>query len=204
MLDIDPRHSALVLIDLQQGILGFGRAPHTAASVVANAAALAQRFHALDAPVVRVKVGWSRGFPDMLKQPTDEPAPLPPGDLPANWLDDPAGLPTQPGDIQILKRQWNAFYGTELDLQLRRRGITTLVIGGIVTGIGVESTTRAGWEQGYAMVIAEDVCAAPLEEAHRLSMRFIMPRLGRVRSTSQILEALSAANSGRLGAPAAA
>jgi len=192
-LDLDPRHSALVLIDLQQGILGFGRAPRGADTVLSNAAMLAQRFRTLGAPVVRVKVGWSPGFPDLLKQPTDEPAPLPPGGLPPHWFDDPAELPSQPGDIHILKRQWNAFYGTELDLQLRRRGIMTLVLGGIVTGIGVESTARAGWEQGYALVIAEDLCAAPLEEPHRLSMKYIMPRLGRVRSTSQILEALPAA-----------
>jgi nicotinamidase-related amidase len=190
MLELDARRCALVLIDLQQGILGFGRAPHDASTVLTHSAVLARRFRALGAPVLRVKVGWAADFADLLKQPTDEPAPLPPGGLPANWLDDPAELPMQPGDIAILKRQWNAFYGTELDLQLRRRGITTLVLGGIVTSIGVESTARAAWEQGYALVLAEDACAAPAEEPHRFSMRHIMPRLGRVRSTAQILEAL--------------
>lgn len=190
MLDIDLHRSALVLIDLQQGILGFGKAPHDAAAVLAHASLLVERFRALKAPIVRVKVGWHDGHPDLLTQPTDQPAPLPSGGLPANWWADPEGLPTLPGDIAITKRQWNAFHGTELDLQLRRRGIGTLVLGGIVTGIGVEGTARAAWELGYTLVIAEDVCAAPLGEAHRASMQFIMPRLGRVRSTAQILDAL--------------
>ena len=189
---LDPARTALVLIDLQQGIVGFGRAPHDSATVLANAAALAERFHASNALVVRVKVGWHAGFPDLLTQTTDQPAPLPPGGLPAHWWDDPEGLPSAPGDLQIVKRQWNAFHGTELDLQLRRRGITTLVLGGIVTHIGVEGTARAAWELGYQLVIAEDVCSAPLAEPHRASMQYVMPRLGHVRRTAQLLEAPSA------------
>jgi nicotinamidase-related amidase len=186
---LDPARTALVLVDLQQGIVGFGRAPHDGATVLANAAALAERFHAQNALVVRVKVGWHADFPDLLKQETDQPAPLPPGALPAHWWDDPEGLPSAPGDLKIVKRQWNAFHGTELDLQLRRRGITTLVLGGIVTHIGVEGTARAAWELGYQLVIAEDACSAPLAEPHRASMQYVMPRLGRVRSTAQLLEA---------------
>ena len=186
---LDPARTALVLVDLQQGIVGFGRAPHDGATVLANAAALAERFRASNALVVRVKVGWHADFPDLLKQETDQPAPLPPGALPAHWWDDPEGLPSAPGDLQIVKRQWNAFHGTELDLQLRRRGITTLVLGGIVTHIGVEGTARAAWELGYQLVIAEDACSAPLAEPHRASMQYVMPRLGRVRSTAQLLEA---------------
>jgi nicotinamidase-related amidase len=186
---LDPARTALVLIDLQQGITGFGRAPHDSATVLANAAALADRFHAMNALVVRVKVGWHAGFPELLTQTTDQPAPLPPGGLPAHWWDDPASLPSEAGDLQIVKRQWNAFHGTELDLQLRRRGIATLVLGGIVTHIGVEGTARAAWELGYQLVIAEDACSAPLAEPHRASMQYVMPRLGRVRSTAQLLEA---------------
>jgi nicotinamidase-related amidase len=185
---LDPVRTALVLIDLQQGIVGFGRAPHDSATVLANAAALADRFHALNALVVRVKVGWHADFPDLLTQTTDQPAPLPPGGLPAHWWNDPESLARAPGDLQIVKRQWNAFHGTELDLQLRRRGITTLVLGGIVTHIGVEGTARAAWELGYQLLIAEDACSAALAEPHRASMQYVMPRLGHVRSTAQILE----------------
>jgi nicotinamidase-related amidase len=136
--------------------------------------------------VVRVKVGWAPGFPDLPRQSTDQAAPIPPGGLPEDWWNDPADLPTAAQDLLIVKRQWNAFYGTELDLQLRRRGITTLVLGGIVTHIGVEGTARAAWERGYQLLIAEDACSAPLEEPHRMSMKYVMPRLGHVRSTQEI------------------
>jgi len=186
-IPLDPARTALVLIDLQQGITDFGRAPHDSATVLANAVSLADRFHALNALVVRVKVGWHAGFPELLTQTTDQPAPLPPGGLPAHWWDDPAALPSAPGDLQIVKRQWNAFHGTELDLQLRRRGIATLVLGGIVTHIGVEGTARAAWELGYQLLIAEDACSAPLAEPHLASMQYVMPRLGHVRRTAQIL-----------------
>lgn len=187
---LDPRKTALVLIDLQKGILGFAKAPYDSAQVLAAAGALAQRFRALGAAVVLVRVGWSAGHADYPAQPVDQPAPLPPGGLPADWLDFPAELPPSPGDILIVKRQWSAFYGTELDLQLRRRGIETIVLGGVVTGIGVESTARAAWEHGYAVVLAEDACSAPNGDHHRFSMATIMPRIARVRPTAAVLAAL--------------
>ncbi len=184
---LNPTQTALVLIDLQQGILGFGCEPHAATDVVQRAAALAARFREHGALVVRVKVGWSGGFPELLRQTTDQPAPMPPGGLPANWWDDPAGLPAQPDDVSIVKRQWNAFHGTELDLQLRRRGITTLVLGGIVSHIGVDGTARAAWERGYQLWIAEDLCSAPLAEPHQSSFKFVMPRLGHVRPSTDVV-----------------
>ena len=99
--------------------------------------------------------------------------------------------PEARSDILITKRQWGAFYGTELDLQLRRRGITQIVLGGISTNIGVESTARAAWEHGYAVVFAEDAMSAQNAEQHRFAVETIFPRLGRVRSTAQVLDALS-------------
>jgi len=110
--------------------------------------------------------------------------------LPADWLEFPAELAVADGDIKIIKRQWGAFYGTDLDLQLRRRGIKTIVLGGISTNIGVESTARAAWEHGYALVLAEDAMSGQSPEAHHFSVETIMPRLGLVRQTSEILAAL--------------
>ena len=141
--NLDPRTTALVLIDLQEGILGFGKAPRPGAAVLATAATLAKRFREVNAPVVLVRVGWSADFGDALKQPVDQPLALPAGGLPSNWWDFPAELAVEERDIKITKRQWSAFYGTELDLLLRRRGIETIVLGGISTNIGVESTGRA-------------------------------------------------------------
>ncbi|AHY07819.1 hydrolase [Serratia plymuthica] len=190
MLKLDAQTTALVLIDLQNGILPYAGGPHSAESVVAHGAQLAARVRSLGAPVILVRVGWSDTFADALKQPVDRPTPSPAGGLPANWWEFPESLAVSDGDILVTKRQWGAFYGTELDLQLRRRGIKTLVLGGIATNIGVESTARAGWEHGYELVIAEDLCSAQNTEMHRFAFDNIFPRLARVRSTGEILAAL--------------
>ena len=187
-LKLDPATTALVLIDLQQGILAYAKAPYDAAAVLANAAPLAAAFRAVKSPVVLVKVGFSADGGDVLKATVD--APNPPGAPPANWLADTPELPPQPGDIHILKRQWGAFHGTELDLQLRRRGIRTIVLAGIATAIGVESTARFAWELGYDIVFAEDATSGPDAATHANSFEKVFPRLGRVRKTADVLAAL--------------
>jgi nicotinamidase-related amidase len=188
LLNLDPATTALVLIDLQQGILPYAKAPRDASAVLASAVPLVAVFRQVKSPVVRVKVGWSADGGDALKATVD--APNPPGSLPADWLADPAELPTQPGDIAIVKRQWGAFHGTELDLQLRRRGIRTIVLAGIATSIGVESTARFAWELGYDIVFAEDATSGPDAAMHANSFEKVFPRLGRVRTTADVLAAL--------------
>jgi nicotinamidase-related amidase len=191
MEQIDPSSTALVLLDLQKGIFPVAGGPHSAVEVVRNAATLAKRFRELRATVVLVRIGWSEGFPDLLRQPVDRAPPLPgPGPLPPDWMEQPDELAVAATDIQITKRQWGAFYGTELELQLRRRGIATLVLGGISTNIGVESTARTAWELGYALVLAEDAMSGQSPENHEFSVKNILCRLGRVRRTAEILAAL--------------
>ena len=82
--------------------------------------------------------------------------------------------PPAPTDLVITKRQWGAFHGTELDLQLRRRGIRCIVLGGIATNIGVESTARAALELGYELVIAEDMCGGRRGDA-RVRLQVHLP-----------------------------
>jgi nicotinamidase-related amidase len=95
------------------------------------------------------------------------------------------------GDIHIIKRQWGAFYGTELELQLRRRGVSRIVLGGISTNIGVESTARNAFELGFNQVLVEDAMSSSNADHHRFAVENIFPRLGRVRSTEQVLQALA-------------
>ena len=132
--------------------------------------------------VVLVHVGFSADWGDALKSPIDQPMPFS-GQRPPDWADLLPELGEQPGDVVILKRQWGAFYGPELELQLRRRGIGTIVLGGIATEFGVESTARDGWERGFAMVLAG-------RGGHEATVKNIFPRLGRVRKTDEILAAL--------------
>ena len=81
-------------------------------------------------------------------------------------------------------------FGTELDLQLRRRGFDTIVLTGVATNFGVEQTAREAWQLGYSVVVAEDATSSISEAAHRFAVETILPRVSRVRSTETILAAL--------------
>ncbi len=140
---IDPSKTALVLIDLQKGIVPMPVAPHTGASVVANAVKLARRFREAKAPVVLVRVTFAPDFSDAVK--TEVDSPMTRREFPAGWDEIVPELGPEPGDIVVTKRNWGAFYGTDLELQLRRRGVTTIVLGGIATkhGRGIDRAPRA-------------------------------------------------------------
>ncbi len=185
MADFDPATTALVLIDLQAGIVGMTLAPRSGGDVAAMGQSLAARFRAVGAPVVLVRVAWAADYADAPGGAVDQAGPRPPGGLPAAWSTLVDGL-AQPTDILVTKRQWGAFTGTELDLQLRRRGIRTVLIGGIATNFGVESTVRHAWELGYDVVVVEDACATVSAELHEMAIRFIFPRIARVVASNAV------------------
>jgi nicotinamidase-related amidase len=185
---IDPATSALVLIDLQVGIVAMNVAPHSSSEVVAHARQLAARFRAAHSTVVLVNVANLPDGRDALAPTIDNPPPA--GKRPDNWAQFVSELDRQPGDLVITKRQWGAFYGTELDLQLRRRGVRTIVLAGISTNVGVESTARDAFERGYDQVFVEDAMASPSAEAHAATVKFTFPRIGRIRTTEAVLAAI--------------
>src|SRR6201998_2516872 len=185
MLELDPKTTALVLIDLQKGIRGHELKPYPADRVTKAGSALADTFREAGAPVVLVNVGFAKDFKDALRQPVDRPFAAPPGGFPENFSELIDGL-AKPGDILVTKRQWGAFHGTELDLQLRRRGIQTIVLGGVATNMGVESTARQAWEHGYAVVLAEAAPTSLSAEMHAFAFEHVFPRLGRVAKADEI------------------
>ena len=109
---------------------------------------------------------------------------------PPDWAELREEIGTGPTDIMITKRQWDAFYGTELDLQLRRRRMSGIVLAGISTSIGVESTARHARELNYEIAIARDAVTDCVKEAHENSLTRIFPRLGRLDSTDAIIAAV--------------
>lgn len=183
---LDPR-TALVLIDLQKGITGMPTL-ESGDVIVQRAATLARAFRERELPVVRVRVAFSPDGGDMLRSRVDAPPPA--ASRGPDWADLREEIGSGPHDIIITKRQWDAFYGTELDLQLRRRKITGIVLAGISTSIGVESTARHGRELGYEIAIARDAVTDTVREAHENSLTRIFPRLGQVDSAAAIIAAL--------------
>ena len=166
-LELDKSTTALVVIDLQKGIAGRPTQPHSVQDVVKNAAKLVQIFRKNNMPVFLVHVvhvpDWSEFVPEI--------APV-------------------PSDVVITKKQWGAFYGTELELQLRRRGMETIVLCGISTEYGVESTARFAYELGFRQVFAEDAMTSGSADAHHAAVNFIFKRMGRVRTTREIITAI--------------
>jgi nicotinamidase-related amidase len=185
---IDPTTSALVLIDLQRGIVGMETAPLPASAVVAAATELASAFRARGALVVLVRVDPGPGGVLFPRPPAD--IPRPPFDVPPEWSTIVPELGPEPGDVVVTKHHPGAFHGTDLDLQLRRRGIRTIVLGGISTNIGVEATARAAFEHGYAQVFLSDAMAARGADLHEWTVTRVFPTLGRVRTARQVLDAM--------------
>jgi nicotinamidase-related amidase len=181
-MQLDAKTTALVLIDLQKGVLGMPIQPYPAAEIYARAKRLAQRFRAAAAPVVQVRVSFSKDRADAPPNLVDQPSNF--ASLPPGWDEFPEPLP--PSDIVITKRHWGAFYGTELDLQLRRRGVRRIVLAGIATNIGVESTARSAFEHDYELVIPEDLCSCINAETHAFSFKHILPRLARITTAEAI------------------
>ncbi|MFD5626915.1 MULTISPECIES: hydrolase [unclassified Streptomyces] len=186
---LDPR-TALVLIDLQNGIVGNpGLAPYPGAEVVERAGRLADAFREHGLPVVLVRVTAAADGADAV------PGRIDGGSRSRTWpegwdvvVDDLTG---HPEDITVTKRNWGAFHGTDLDVHLRRRGITQIVLAGIATSIGVESSARAAHEHGYHVTLATDAMSDITEETHRNSVERIFPRLGETGTTAEVVELLA-------------
>ena len=189
-MEIDKKGTALVVIDLQKGIAAIDRKtePHSVNEVVDNAARLADAFRRNGMPVFLVHVVPSGA--ERLNPIADEQPWRGGGDVPRDFSDFVEKLGPRESDVVIAKRQWGAFYGTDLELQLRRRGIHTIVLCGIATNYGVESTARFAYEYGYQQVFVEDATAAMSEGEHRNSVERVFKRIGRVRKTDEIIESL--------------
>jgi len=189
-LEIEPKSTALVVIDLQKGIATAGRplGPYSVEIVVRNAARLAEAFRKKGMPVFLVHVVATTA--DRLNVLADEAPARPSAPWPAEASEFVPAIGPKEGDLTITKKQWGAFYGTELELQLRRRGIRTIVLCGISTNYGVESTARFAYEYGFQQVFAEDAMGSSTAEMHRAAIDIALRRIGRVRTTDEILAAL--------------
>ena len=170
--------TALIIIDLQQGIIALPGLPPLD-TVIENAATLAAAFRGHGLPVVLVNV--SAGAPGRTEQ-QRPPMPRPPGFT--NFV--PA-LNQQPADHIVTKQSWGAFHNTGLATYLRQAGVTQLVIAGVATSIGVETTARQAYEHGFNVTLAIDAMADTNADAHINSTTRIFPKLGETGSTASIL-----------------
>lgn len=177
----DPK-SALVVIDLQKGIAALPPAD-LAKAAIANAVSLIDAFRAKKLPVVLVNVtGGAPGRVEWRRA----------GTPPPDWADLLAELGRAPTDILITKRTWGAFTGTDLDARLKALGVTEIVVCGIATSMGVESTARFAHELGYNVALPVDAMTDPNPEAHKRSVELMFPKIGETGSTDEFLALVKA------------
>lgn len=184
---IDPK-TALVVIDLQMGLMKYPTI-HPMTEVVKNTARLADAFRAKGLPVVLVTVAFSPDGGDRVTTRNEQPARALPSD-PEFFRITPE-LGPQTNDLLIVKKQPGAFYGTGLDMHLRRRGVTGIVLTGISTSNGVDSTARGAHERGYNLTFASDAITDVDPLAHDFVTKKIFPRLGETDTTEAILALLA-------------
>jgi nicotinamidase-related amidase len=176
-------NAALIVIDLQKGIVGLPTV-HPAGEIIGRAAQLARAFRERGLPVVLVHVTGAapgrteagiRNFP-----------------RPADWSELVSELEQHPSDYIVTKQRWGAFIGTSLDDYLRQRGITQVFISGISTSAGVESTARSAYDLGYNVVLVVDAMTDRDPDSHSRSIEKVFPRLGETDTTLNVLKMLGA------------
>ena len=173
--------SALIVIDLQKGIVGLPTV-HPASKIINKSAQLARAFRNRGLPVVLVNVsGGPPGRTDTANRR---------GSLPADWTELVPELERSLNDHIITKQRWGAFLNTDLNDYLRHRGTTQIVFTGIATSVGVESTARSAHDLGYNLTLVLDAMTDRDADAHRHSVEKIFPRLGETGKTDDVLELL--------------
>jgi nicotinamidase-related amidase len=177
---LDPK-TALIVVDLQKGIVSFPTA-QPIAEVIKQAAALTDAFRKHGLPVVLVNV--TGGAPGRAEQSRAL------GDLPADWADLIPELNQQPSDHVVTKKTWGAFTNTDLDAYLKGQGVTQVVVVGVATSAGVESTARFAHELGYNVALATDAMTDMGADAHTNSVTRIFPRMGETGTAEEIIALL--------------
>jgi nicotinamidase-related amidase len=178
---LDP-NTALIVVDLQKGIVNMPTI-HPIAGVIERSRALLDAFRQHGLPVVLVNVAG--GAPGRTEQPRRLAT------FPEGFTDLIPELNRQPNDIVVTKQTWGAFPSTDLENQLKARGVTQVVVVGVATGTGVEATARQAYEHGFNVTLAIDAMTDTRPEAHAYSLAHVFPRLGETGATQEIIDLLA-------------
>ena len=184
-MKLDPSKTALLTLDLQQGILAMGDGYD---SVIPNASKLVEFARAKQYLLIHIGLGFSEGHPEI----SDADTPF----LQAKQNNLFAkGSPSaefhstifQPGDLVIYKQRVSAFTENHLNLTLRSRGIENLVLFGISTSGIVLSTVTRAFDMDYKMTIIADACFDGEAEVHKILTENIFPKRGTVSTTDKFI-----------------
>ena len=197
MITTIDKRTALVLIDLQKGVVRMDMV-HPVKTILLKVSMLVDVFRAANLPIIIVHVNpmgaaWTKTRVENYTLPQNPVMhTLARMVMPVmGFTDIVPEIQIQPQDILIEKKSWNAFFQTSLNKELKKKGITQLVLAGISTSIGVEGTARAASELGYNLVFAVDAMTDKVLEAHENSIHNIFPRIGELGTVMEITRKLS-------------
>lgn len=204
LVPVDPKSTAVVLIEYQNDFTSDGGALHGAVAgvmestgMLENTRRLVEAARAVGALIVHAPITFAPGYGELSRHPygilkgvVDSTA-FVKGEWGAEIVDE---LAPQPGDVVVEgKRGLDTFATTNLDFILRARGITTIALGGFLTNCCVESTMRTGYEKGYDVITLADCVAATSTEEHDNAIRFDYPMFSEVMSSDAFTEQLAGA-----------
>src|SRR3954469_4638116 len=202
-LSLDPRTTAVVLIEYQNDFTSAGGALHEAVAdvmestgMLANTVAMVRAARAAGATVMHAPITFADGYNEISNHPYGILKGVVDGKA---FVKDRWGaaivdvLAPQPGDIVVEgKRGLDTFASTNLDFILRSKGITTIVLGGFLTNCCVESTMRTGYENGYLALTLKDCDAATPKPEHDNAITYDFPMFSLLVSADAVVAALSA------------
>ena len=205
ILSLEPRRTALLIVDMQRGFVDPGQAMEVPAAreAVPVIRALLDGFRARRLPVVFTEFTYSPAVPILVGELHPEHRPAPPGaprgfGLPSSsCLEGDASAHTigalapRPDELIVRKRWYDAFAGTELDGALRARGVTSLVVAGTMTDICVLSTVVGAFNHEYRISVVADGVATLWPEIQRATLDIVGRAFGRVVQSREVLETIS-------------
>ena len=189
----NPCRAALVIIDMENGFVlpGSGNCIKGAYATIPKCAAAARAARKKGIPVFFVKRVYRTDGSDVeltrYKSWKDVGRTCTPGSSGVNSQEFVKGLEPQPGDYTIIKPRWSAFFGTNLDLILRRLGVRTVILAGTTTPNCIRTTCYDAVALDYNVVVLEDCCSSQTEIIQRVNIED-MENIGAVIMSSARFE----------------
>ncbi|HEX7665282.1 MAG TPA: isochorismatase family cysteine hydrolase [Polyangiaceae bacterium] len=189
-LTIDPKHAALLVMDYQSMIVDMTGDQKDA--LLANAKALIAAARKASVPVIYVVVGFRPGFPEVSARNLTFSAAAKSGRFQpgSKAMDIHEAVAPQGEEVVVTKHRVGAFPSTDLDMVLRAKEVTTLILAGIATSGVVLSTLRQAADLDFRIVVAKDACADTDPEVHRVLMDKVFARQATVTSSADVITAL--------------
>jgi nicotinamidase-related amidase len=189
-LELEPRRAALLVMDMQSGILE--RVADEKNALIERTSKLLEAARSAGVRVIHVVVGFRPGYPEVSSRNVGFASVRDSGRLAAGSAGTAihAALAPRSDEVVVTKHRVSAFAGTDLEMILRAGDVDTLVLAGVSTSGVITSTVRHAADADYRLVIAEDACADPDAEVHRVLLQKVLSRQATVVKVADVVDAL--------------